>query len=122
MKIEKSYSLITTYQYRIKDSQKKKKKKLWEKAGLVNFVWNYCNDVQKQAVQKNRKWLNHIDLKNLTSGTSEHIPLHSQTIQAICEEYHTRRQQAHQPYLNFRTHKKIKIYLESERSKGFECK
>jgi hypothetical protein len=64
MKTEKSYSLITTYQYRIKDSQKSLKKKLWEKAGLVNFVWNYCNDVQKQAVQKNRKWLNHIDLNN----------------------------------------------------------
>jgi hypothetical protein len=101
-KIEK---VISTFQYRIKDSNKKLVKSLFAQSGAVNFVWNYCNDIQQQAVKRKRKWLSDIDLKNLTSGSSKELGLHSQTVQAVCEEYNLRRIQFNKPYLKFRTNK-----------------
>ncbi len=102
----KEEKIIMTYHYRIKDSNKKLNKSLMHKSGLVNLVWNYCNDIQQQAVYKCRPWLSAFDLSNLTSGTSKEIDLHSASIQAICEEYATRRSQFNKPYLKFRTNKK----------------
>ena len=98
--------LIVTYHYRIKDSNKKLVKSLMHKSGLVNLVWNYCNDIQQQAVKRCRPWLSAFDLSNLTSGTSKEIDLHSASIQAVCEEYATRRSQFNKPFLKFRTNKK----------------
>ncbi len=42
--------IIVTYQYRIKDSNKKLVKSLMHKSGLVNLVCNDCNYIQQQAV------------------------------------------------------------------------
>ena len=86
-----SDKILITYQYRIKDSNKKLVKSLFEKSGAVNFVWNYCNNIQQQAVSKRKPWHSKFDLINLTSGSSKELNLHSQTIQAICEEYVLRR-------------------------------
>ncbi len=97
---------LITYQYRIKDSSKTLKKHLYLKSGAVNFVWNYCNCIQQEAVKRSRRWLSDIDLCNLTSGSSKELNLHSQSVQAICEEYVLRRKQFNKPYLKFRTNKK----------------
>ena len=43
---------IITYQYRIKDSNKKLVRTFYVKSGFVNFVCNYCNDIQQQVVKK----------------------------------------------------------------------
>ena len=102
----KSDKIISTYQFRIKDSNKKLVKSLYAQSGAVNFVWNYCNSIQQQAVHKHRKWLSSFDLSNLTSGSSKDLNLHSQTVQSVCEEYATRRIQFNKPYLKFRTNKK----------------
>ena len=106
VKKPKSDKIISTYQFRIKDSNKKLVKFLYAQSGAVNFVWNYCNDVQKQAVNRGRKWLSGFELNNLTSGSSKDLNLHSQTVQAVCEEYALRRSQFNKPYLKFRTNKK----------------
>lgn len=97
--------IISTYQYRIKDSSKSLVKSLFEKSGAVNFVWNYCNDIQKQAVSKRKKWLSHFDLNSLTSGSGKELSLHSQTIQEVCREYVSKRVQFNKPFLRFRTNK-----------------
>ena len=99
--------LLVTYQYRIKDSNKKLVKSLMHKSGLVNLVWNYCNDIQQQAVKRCRPWLSAFDLSNLTSGTSKEIDLHSASIQAVCEEY------AHKRY-------QFKLHLETKKRKIIE--
>ncbi len=113
--------ILITYQYRIKDSNRKLVKFLMHKSGLVNLVWNYCNDIQQQAVKKCRPWLSAFDLSNLTSGTSKEIDLHSASIQAICEEYATRKSQFNKPFLKFRTNKKDRslpwIYIKKSRIK-----
>src|SRR5207237_648939 len=45
-------------------------------ARTVNFVWNYCNDRQKDALRFGRPWLSGFDLNKLTSGTSKELGLH----------------------------------------------
>ncbi len=70
MEKDPSIHLITTYQYRIKDSNQRLKKFLFEQSGWVNFVWNYCNDLQQQAVKRHDRWFNALDLKKYTSGSS----------------------------------------------------
>ena len=36
----------------------------------VNFVWNYCNDRQKDAFRFHRRWHTGFDLNKLTTGSS----------------------------------------------------
>ena len=100
--------MITTYHYRIKDSGKSGKI-LKKMASSVNFVWNYCKSTQKYAL-KNKPVKQIIDSKtgnitsmpyffskfemnSLVSGSSKELGIHSQTIQAVSEEYTTRRKQ-----------------------------
>ena len=103
--------LITTYQFRIKDSNKALKKALMVLSGKVNFVWNYINALQQKDLRpyKNLKkpsWFNQYDLQDYTKGTSKLLNLPAQTIQAIQEEYVTRRVQFKKPWLKFRTNRK----------------
>ena len=89
-----------TFRYRIKD---KHIAKLMEQAAAVNFVWNFCNEVQTKAAKEGRRWLNWHDLDRLTKGaTKEGLDLHSQTVQKICEQYDTSRQQHRKPWLAWR--------------------
>jgi putative transposase len=97
---------ITTYQYRIKDSNKALRKSLMVLSGKVNFVWNYINDLQQQKVKNKDSWLSAFDLQDYTKGTSKLLNLPAQTIQAIQEEYVTRRVQFKKPWLKFRTNRK----------------
>jgi transposase len=89
-----------TYRFRVKD---KHAVRLFAQAAAVNFVWNYCNEVQKKAVESGRKWLNWNDLDKLTRGaTKAGLDLHSQTVQQICKQYDTSRKQHCKPWLNWR--------------------
>src|SRR5260370_8280881 len=60
----------------------------------VNFVWNYCNDLQITMFNRERRFLSGYDFAKFTRGaTKEGLHLHSQTVQAITEEYARRRRQ-----------------------------
>lgn len=95
--------MILTYRYRVKSNLG------WlnQQARKVNFVWNYCNDRQKDALRFGRAWLTGFDLNNLTSGSSKEIGLHSGTIKAICEKYAQSRAQHKRPYLRYRGKKSL---------------
>ncbi len=45
-----------------------------------NFVWNYCNDWQKDALRFGRPWHSGFDLNKLTAGSSKELRLHSSTV------------------------------------------
>jgi putative transposase len=75
-------------------------------AQKVNFIWNYCNDVQRQAVKAHRKWLSKFDLSHLTAGSSEVLELNSHTIRGACFEYAARRAGSKKPWLKWRSKKK----------------
>jgi putative transposase len=69
----------------------------------VNFVWNYCNDLQITMFNRERRFLSGFDFAKFTGGaTKEGLPLHSQTVQAIAEEYATRRKQFKKVRLSWR--------------------
>lgn len=97
--------MIRTFQYRIMDSCAGKR--LAAHARAVNFVWNFCNDRQKDALRWNRKWLSGFDLSNLCAGASKELGLHSQTVQAICERYAQSRSEKKRPYLRYRGKKHL---------------
>jgi putative transposase len=71
-------------------------------ARATNFVWNYCNDRQKDALRFGRPWLTGFDLNKLTTGSSKELGLHSGTVNAVCEQYAKSRSQKKRPYLRYR--------------------
>jgi transposase len=85
---------------RLKD---KHAKILSDLAREVNFVWNYCNDLQITMFNRERRFLSGYDFAKFTRGaTKEGLHLHSQTVQAIAEEYATRRRQFRKVRLSWR--------------------
>ena len=87
--------MTKTFSFRIKDSTSAKHLRAMARA--VNYVWNYCNEIQKKAAHDNRRWVNWVMLNNLTSGCSKELRLHSQTIQAIGERFHASLKEAKFP-------------------------
>ena len=90
--------MIVVYRYRVKSLTGL----LNKQARAVNFVWNYCNDRQKDALRFHRPWLTGFDLNRLTTGSSKELGLHSGTINAVCEQYAKSRSQKMRPYLHYR--------------------
>ena len=100
--------MITTWKFRIKNTSKAKNK-LNKMARTVNFVWNFAKQTQIDALKarsariildkKTGKYigipnfLTKYELNNLVSGSSKELGLHSQTVQAVVEQYSTRRVQ-----------------------------
>src|SRR4029077_6900482 len=94
-----------TYRYRIKD---KHASRLEAQARAVNFVWNFCNQIQREACDRHRagravKWPTGYDLVNLVSGvTKEGLDLHSHSATRVCLEYDKSRRQHRKPWLKWR--------------------
>ena len=76
---------LTTLQFRIKDETSRKH--LIKMSHSVNFVWNYCNEVNQERWNKFRKTYSEFDLNNKTAGCSKDLGILSETIQAICGEF-----------------------------------
>ncbi len=96
--------MILTYKFRLKD---KHSKELDHQARQVNFVWNYCNDLQQKTVRAHRKWLSGYDLQKMTAGSSKDLNLHGHTIQRICMQYDQSRKTHKKAWLKFRSSKSL---------------
>jgi IS605 OrfB family transposase len=91
---------VRVLRLRLKD---KHARVLRDKACWVNQVWNYSNELSFKVWERERKFLSGYDFAKYTRGASKAgIPLHSQTIQAISEEYAIRRKQAGKVKLRWR--------------------
>jgi putative transposase len=90
--------VILVYRYRVKSLNGL----LNKQARAVNFVWNYCNDRQKDALRFGRRWLTGFDLNRLTLGSSKELGVHSGTINACCEQYAKSRTAKNRPFLRYR--------------------
>ncbi len=95
--------MILVYRFRVKS----KNGLLDQQARKVNFVWNYCNDRQKDALRFERPWLTGFDLNKLTIGSSKELDLHSGVINAVCEQFAKSRAQHRRPYLRYRGRKSL---------------
>ena len=91
------------YRYRVKSLAGL----LNQQARAVNFVWNYCNDRQKDALRFSRPWHSGFDLIKLTTGCSKELKLHSGTVNDVCQQYAKSRSQSHRPYLRYRGRKSL---------------
>lgn len=78
-----------------------------QQAKAVNYVWNYCNDRQKDALRFRRKWLSGFDFSYLTAGSSKELGLHSNTILQIGHQYAKSRSEKKRPYLRYRGKKSL---------------
>ncbi len=95
-----SSTKIKVLRLRLKDKHAKFLRNL---AGEVNFVWNYCNELQITTFNRERRFLSGYDFAKFTRGaTKEGLQLHSQTVQAVAEEYATRRRQFRKVRLSWR--------------------
>lgn len=69
----------------------------------VNFVWNYDQELCLKALDREGRFLSPEDLHEFTAGaTKAGLDLHSQTVQAVNEEYVLRRIQAKKHRLRWR--------------------
>ena len=76
---------------------------LRSRARDVNFVWNYDQELCLKALDREGRFLSPEDLHEFTAGaTKAGLDLHSQTVQAVNEEYVLRRIQAKKRRLKWR--------------------
>ena len=85
---------MLTFKYRVKDATVGKH--LDRHSRAVNYVWNYCNAIQREAEARWRagrvsKWPSAFDLVKLCTGAGADLGLHSDTVQTICREYAAKR-------------------------------
>jgi putative transposase len=95
---------VTTLQYRIKDQTTGKH--LNKMAGAVNFVWNYCNSINKERWDKFHLTYSEFDLNSMTKGCSKDLGIGSKTIQLVAKELTTRRFQYKKIKLSWRSRKR----------------
>jgi hypothetical protein len=83
---------------------------LIEQARWVNFVWNYDNELSSRVLEREGRFLSGYDLHEFTAGaTKAGLPLHSQTVQAVNEEYARRRRQAKKARLRWRVSDRARL-------------
>ena len=100
--IEPSLS-IRTLRCRIKD---KHLVECLAKARAVNTVWNYAQDLALKVLDREHHFLSAYDIAEYTAGATkgdEGLPLHSQTVQAVTEQYVNSRCQSSKRRLSWRT-------------------
>jgi transposase len=84
--------LILTYRYRVKDASGSTRQALRAQARAVNFVWNYCCRVDREA---QRRWKagmavgrpSTFDLATLCRGVTKELGIHSDTVDAVCRKF-----------------------------------
>ena len=113
--MSKKQTHTATFSLRLRD---KHARELIPMSIAVNSVWNYCNDIQKKAVQRfenrplfggRRKWPTRFDLNKLTSGSSKLLGINARTIEEVCRYYVQSRNNSlgKRPWLRFRGKKSL---------------
>lgn len=88
-----------TLKVRIKD---KHASFLVDLARSTNLVWNYVNELSERVIRERGQFLSSYDLHKYTGGSSKMLGLHSQSVQAISDEYVARRKQCKKARLHWR--------------------
>ena len=97
--------MIVTYKFRLKD---KHAAELNRQAQAVNYVWNYCNEMQQKAARSGRPlWLSDGELQKLTAGSCKLLGLYSGTIANVCQQYVRSIKRHNKPWLRWRGRKSL---------------
>ena len=103
--------MILTYRYRVKDGTASRKRALRRQASAVNFVWNYCCEIDRQAQDRWRagravRRPSAFDLATLCRGITKELGIHSDTVDAICNKFAAARDAIFPKTPRFRTAKR----------------
>jgi len=103
--------VILTFRYRIKDSGSSTRRALRSQARAVNFVWNYCCQIDRESASRWKagsvaKRPTAFDLINLCRGVSKDLGIHSDTIDAVCKKFADARQSLFPKTPRFRSFKR----------------
>ncbi len=96
--------MLITIKLRLRD---KHSSALNRQAQSVNFVWNYCNDLQRRSVRDDRPWTNAPLLMRMTAGSSKDLGLHAHTVQGVCKRYDQSRRAGKAARLKWRSRKSL---------------
>ncbi len=82
--------MMLTYKYRVKDETTGKH--LVAHSRAVNFVWNYCCQIQREAEGRwkagvKTRWPSAFDLIRLCTGSAKDLGLHSDTVKTVCQQF-----------------------------------
>src|SRR5580700_6811932 len=103
--------MFLTYRYRIKDGSSSTRRSLRAQARAVNFVWNYCCQIDREA---SNRWKagrcirrpTAFDLGYLCRGMTKELGLHSDTIDGICKKFADARKTSFPKTPSFRSYKR----------------
>ena len=78
-------NMILTYRFRVKDASNGTRNALERRLGAVNFVWNYCCQIDREAHARwkagaSAKRPSAFDLANLCRGVTKELGIHSDTL------------------------------------------
>ena len=95
---------LTTFRFRLKDSASRTR--LRKLGWACNDVWNYCNERTAYQWAFRRTIFSAFDLHKLTAGVGRELGIHSQTVQAVVDEYAKCGKQFKRPKLHWRSRKR----------------
>lgn len=103
--------MILTYRYRVKDGGSSTRRALRAQARAVNFVWNYCCQIDREAHARWKagrvaKRPSAFDLIKLCTGVSREVGLHSDCVGAVCQKFADARQATFPKTPRFRSYKR----------------
>ena len=104
-------NMILTYRFRVKDASNGTRNALRAQARAVNFVWNYCCQIDREAHARWKagrvaKRPTAFDLANLCRGVTKELGIHSDTVDAVCRKFADARQACFPKTPRFRSYKR----------------
>ncbi len=103
--------MFLTYRYRVKDGSASTRRALRAQARAVNFVWNFCCQIDREAharwkAGRDVKRPSAFDLAKLCRGITKELGIHSDTVDAICRKFADARQACFPKTPRFRSKKR----------------
>jgi hypothetical protein len=84
--------MFLSYRYRMKDASGSTRRALRARSRAVNFLWNYCGQVDREARRRwqagaaiRRPW--YAELTSLCRGVTKELGSHSDTVDAVCRKF-----------------------------------
>lgn len=103
--------MIITFRYRVKDASNGTRNALRKQARAVNYVWNYCCQIDREAQTRWKAGCvvrrpSAFDLANLCRGVTKELGIHSDTVDAVCRKFANARQACFPKTPRFRSFKR----------------
>ncbi|MGH6977797.1 MAG: RNA-guided endonuclease InsQ/TnpB family protein, partial [Brevundimonas sp.] len=105
------YGVFKTFSFRLKDGSSSTRRALRQQARAVNYLWNYCCQVDREAHARWKAGVNTrrptaFELTGLCRGVTRELGIHSDTVDAVCKRFADARRATFPQTPRFRTAKR----------------